>query len=134
MFDIEAAAQRLEAAKAAEIRAIAQRMAAEDALLSMVGDLPTEGSSKFDAGQLRVTITTSLRRKIDPERLAQIAPSIPEAIGKRLIKWEPALVLRELRYIESNDPELYTILAYAFEAKPGKPAIKVEPVQVKEAA
>lgn len=129
------ACARLDAAKQAEHAANLARLAAEAEVLALVGELPPEGTRKFDDGHGWVaTIQTSIRRTVDVDKLAAIAHRIPEAIGKRLLRWKPELVTRELRYVESNEPEIYAALAEAIEAKPAKPQVKVERVDVQEAA
>ena len=121
----------LDAARTAEQEASKARLAAEEAVLALVGDLPAEGTTRREAGQYEAVITTSIRRSVDADKLSEIASSsaIPEAIGKRLIRWKPELVTRELRYVENNEPEIYATIAQAITAKPGKPAVKLEPVK-----
>lgn len=116
----------LEHAKAAEAAATLARRRAEEVVISAMPPLPDEGSTKAEAGGWKATVTTSIRRTVDADKLAEIAQSIPEAIGKRLIRWSPELVTRELRFVESNEPDIYMALAPAVTAKPGKPAVKVE--------
>lgn len=123
------AAAHLEATKAAEAAATRARHGAEKALLDLIADLPDEGTTRHDAGQYMVIVTSAMRRTVDGAKLAAIADQIPEAIGQRLIRWKPELVTRELRYIESNEPEIYRTVAQAITAKPAKPSIKVEPVK-----
>lgn len=121
------ACHRLALSKEAEAAANAARLEAEQAVLALVGELPTEGTTRKDAGALACVITTSIRRKVDADKLTEIAAQIPEEIGKRLIKWKPDLVTAELRYLQNNERELYAVVAQAIEAKPAKPAIRLEP-------
>lgn len=118
----------LEGAKQVEAEATARRLAAENQVLAFIGQLPAEGTTRSeDAGYIAV-IQTSVRRSVDADKLADIAPAIPEAIGKRLIRWKPELVTRELRYVQDNEPEIYALVAQAIEAKPAKPHVKIERV------
>lgn len=123
---------RLAEAKDAEAAASAARLQAEQAVLALVGELPAEGTTRKDAGPLQLVIQTSIRRSVDADKLAAIAGRIPEEIGKRLIRWKPELVARELHYLQNNEPDLYGVVATAIEAKPAKPSIRLEPT--KEAA
>ncbi len=55
--------------------------------------------------------------------------NIPEVIAKRLFRWKPELDLKELRYLQSNEVDLYGIVAQAITMKPAKPSITVERVE-----
>ncbi len=129
---LQQACEKLAALKLAEHEANLARLAAENEVLALVGDLPAEGTTHRDAAGWRATVTTSVRRSVDTDKLTEIASRIPEAIGKRLLRWKPELVTRELRYVQANEPELYSVIAQAIEAKPAKPSVKVE--RVAEAA
>jgi hypothetical protein len=120
------AVEELAAARVAEDAANARRLRAEAAVLVCLGKLPEEGTHKEQLGPWQLVITTSIRRTVDAEALAAIAPRIPEAIGRRLIRWKPDLQMRELRYVQSNEPEIYALLAQVITAKPAKPSIKLE--------
>lgn len=124
----------LDSAKIAEAEATIRRLAAENAVIALMGELPDEGTTRADAGEFTAIVTTAMRRSVDSERLTEIAAQIPEAIGKRLIKWKPELITRELRFIQSNEPEIYSIVALAIEAKPAKPSVKIERAKGGEAA
>ncbi len=116
----------LEVAKAQEYEATVARLAAENAVLALCGDLPPEGTTRREDGGFIAVVQTSIRRNVDAEKLREIAAHIPEAIGKRLIRWKPELETRELRYIQANEPEIYSVVAAAIEAKPAKPSVKIE--------
>lgn len=123
---LDRALAELEAAKAAETEATLRRNKAENAVLALAGELPKEGTHRLPAGNLVAVIQTSIRRTVDADKLSEIAPQIPEAIGKRLFRWKPELETRELRYLEANEPQLYSIVAAAITAKPAKPSIRLE--------
>lgn len=120
------AVEELAAARVAEDAANVRRLRAEEAVLECLGNLPEEGTRKEQLGPWQLSVTTSIRRTVDAEALAAIAPKIPEAIGKRLIRWKPDLQMRELRYVQSNEPEIYAVLAQIITAKPAKPSVKLE--------
>ena len=113
-------------AKATEQEANARRIEAERELLALVGEMDAEGTTKVDAGLYAVTIRCSLNRTIDKDALTRIADRIPEAIGKRLIRWKPEVDLRELRYLQSNEPDMYGIASEAIVTKAAKPSVSVE--------
>ena len=123
---LEYAAERLIQAKAAEQQANHARLVAELEVLDLLGELDGEGTTKFEAGDYKLTVRTSMTRNVDKDVLAQIAPNIPEAIAKRVFRWKPELDLRELRYVQSNEIELYGLIAQAITMKPAKPSITVE--------
>ena len=131
---LERAIRHLEAAKIEESAATIRRLDAESALLAIIGDLPAEGTFRHSAGGLTAIVQTSVRRTVDQSKLLEVAPYIPEAIRNRLIRWKPDLDTHELRYIESNEPRLYEIVAEAVTTKPAKPSIRIEPTKQKEAA
>ena len=121
------ACEDLALAKHDEARCTAVRLEAENRVLELIGDLPAEGTTRAEAGEYVAIVTSAMRRTVDADKLTEIAAQIPEAIGKRLIKWKPELVTRELRYIQDNEPEIYSVVATAIEAKPAKPSVRIEP-------
>lgn len=123
---LEYAAERLIQAKAAEQVANHARLVAELEVLDLLGELDGEGTTKFEAGNYKLTIRTSMTRTVDKDVLAQVAPNIPEAIAKRVFRWKPELDLKELRYLQSNEVELYGLIAQAITMKSAKPSITVE--------
>lgn len=125
---LASALRGLVAAKEAEKIATARRLEAEELVLLLAGDLPSETTVKLEADGLKATIRTSMRRTVDADILATIGPQIPEAIGKRVIRWKPDVDLRELRYLQNNEPEIYATLAQAITAKPAKPSVTIEEV------
>ena len=126
---LERAAEALIQAKAAEQIAQQQRLVAELEVLDLLGEINGEGTTKLDIGAYKITVRTSMLRTVDRDELCQIANEIPEAIGKRLFRWKPELDLKELRYIQSNEPALYGIVARAIVMKSAKPSITVERVE-----
>ena len=126
---LERAAERLIQAKAAEIQAQQQRLVAELEVLDLLGEIDGEGTTKVEAGAYKLTVRTSMNRTIDRDELCQIANEIPEPIAKRLFRWKPELDLKELRFIQSNEPQLYGIVAQAITMKSAKPSITVERVE-----
>lgn len=121
-----AALQDLHNWKQSEDLARTKRLEAEDRVLLLMGELPIEGTTKTEADGIRCTVTTSLTRKLDSAALERVAHRIPEAIGKRVIRWKSEVDVRELRFVQANEPEIYAALAEAITAKPAKPSVKLD--------
>ena len=126
---LERAAERLIQAKAAEQAAQHLRLVAELEVLDLLGEINGEGTTHVEDGNYKITVRCAMNRAIDRDVLCQIANDIPEPIAKRLFRWKPELDLKELRYIQSNEPQLYGIVAQAITMKSAKPAISVERIE-----
>lgn len=127
---IEQAAARILRAKAAEQAANAERISAERDLVAILADiLPTEGTYSSEFGRYAVTVRTSVNRKTNREALEAISDRVPEAYRKRLIRWKPEVDLRELRFIQNNEPELAAIVSEAITETPAKPSVSVMGVE-----
>ncbi len=129
---IEQAANALSYAKAREKIETEARLRAESGLLELLRHcetIPTEGTVTTTHGQFKIAVRCSINRTIDRDALCQIAPTVPEEVAKRLFRWKPELDLKELRYLESNEPAIYALVAQAITAKPAKPSISVEAVE-----
>lgn len=109
-----------------ELAAAQQRVAqAETALLAAV-PAKLEGSQTTEFDFYRVTTTGKLTRTLDAAKLGELRAVIPPAIYSRVIKLKPDLSLRDLRYMEDNEPEYYRAFASAITTKPAKTSVKVE--------
>lgn len=110
----------LKQAKADEKKAQDHRKSIEELIVKTLG-AKTEGSSTFNGDSFQLTTTGKLTRSIDDiEGLQQV---VPDAIFHRLVNYKPALDLKELRYIEMNEPELYAEIANHITTKPAKTAV-----------
>jgi hypothetical protein len=99
---------------------------AEKDLIAIVGH-KEEGSFTTQIDDLfKVTTTGKVTRKLIPESLEKIRKDIPAPLLERLIRTEERLNVRELKFIQNNEPEFYRFLSPAIESKPGKPGVKVE--------
>lgn len=133
-INIDQAAFRLMAAKAAEQRAAAERIAAEEALARLLPQ-KDEGTVSEKTDQFKVAVTYGLRRTVDEAALDAVRKELPPALFARLFRFKPEVSVRELKYVQNNEPELYAITAQAITARPGKPSVRVELVDaVHEAA
>jgi len=126
MTRIDEIAQQWREAKAAEEAARQARLEAEKLLLECMGKLADEGKQHQDTTWFRVTVTTRINRKVDSEILEKIQDQIPLPIRANVLRYKPELDLKEMRYLQNNEPALYAILAQAITATPAKPSISVE--------
>lgn len=98
---------------------------AEQALLDAVG-AKEEGSTTIPVGNYKVTTTGKINRSLDAEAWDQIKTQIPEPLANRLVRYKPDINLREFRYVETNEPDWFAIIAKAVTSKPAKASVKVE--------
>ena len=122
---VEQLAERIMAAKAAEQEARDERVRAESELVAALDSLPTEGTFNSEFGRFNVTVRTGINRKTTQAALTAISDRVPEAFRKRLIRWKPEVDLRELRFIQNNEPELYAVVSEAITETPAKPSVTV---------
>lgn len=123
--DLDIAAQNLRECKVTEDAARRARIAAEEAVLAIAG-CKSEGSTTTKTAFFKVTTTGKLTRSIEPDTWEAVKSEIPEAIRDRLVRYKPDLVLSELRYIESDEPEIYAVFAQALTIKPAKASVSVD--------
>lgn len=126
---IEALAERIEFHKAQEQNANRQRLEAEKQLLAALGEIDAEGTTNVEAGSYKVTIRCTVNRAFDHDVLKRVRRALPEEIDRRLIRWKPEVDLKELRYLQNNEVELYGVVAQAITMKPAKPSISIERVE-----
>ncbi len=112
------------AIKRVESQAKAEALELEKQIIKIVGE-KEEGTTNCETLQYKVSTTGKLNRKLEVEALNQVRHLLPEAIFNRLIQVKPAIDLKELRYVESNEPDLYKIIAQAITTKPAKTSIKI---------
>lgn len=112
-------------AKREEEAANARRLEIEKTICALV-DGKTEGSVKTEVGPYKVKVEFKLSRSLNPEKLAGMDKKIPVAILQRLVEYAPKLNLRELRYIEQNEPAHYKAFADCLMVKPAKTSISIE--------
>lgn len=125
--NIDTLAAALEAAKIAEAAATAKRLDAEQALVAAV-EAKNEGSVTARGNQYKATVTFGVNRTIDAAALDAVRARIPVALFEQAVEYAPKLRLPGLRYLQSNEPDTYAVLAQAITAKPAKPSVKVESI------
>lgn len=127
--EMAAAAEAVRAAREVERSAQTARLDAEQKLIALAStgtELPTEGTYTERFGALKVSITNKLTRSVDQGALVKVAGQIPDAIGQRLFRWSADVNLRELRYLQANEPAIAATVSACITTKPAKPAVSVE--------
>ena len=120
-------------------RAIAKRLAADGALViaaargtnaqAVVDEIIADGH-RATAQALDITDTAS----VDAAALSAIRGQVPAALLEQAVEYAPKLKLPGLRYLRNNEPETYRVLAQAITAKPAKPSVSIEPIELRAAA
>jgi len=134
MNEIDIAAARLIELKLAEVKATAERIDAETALLLLV-DCPAEGSKTHRGQQYKVTVSGNVNRRVDEAALGAVRERLGPAMFERAFRFKPEVSVSGIKYLRDNEPELYVIASQAITATPGKSSVRVEVLDsVKEAA
>lgn len=121
---MDLALQALREAKQAETDANTKRIEAEHRVISLMGPLKDEGTTKMKTSYFRASVVTKLNRSISDE--AALLSAVPEAIGKRLVRFKSSLNVTVLREIRANEPEIYAAISPFITAKPAKPSVALE--------
>ncbi len=126
MKDMKGVARALMRAKQAEDRARASRIEIENVLLENLDLKKSEGSEKFQFGDLEITVTSKITRTLDKAAFLALPDERQQAMA-RLIDWKPSLVLKEFRKVESDTLGMELAGACMTE-KPAKASISVEEI------
>ncbi|MBK8974128.1 MAG: hypothetical protein IPM37_23215 [Hahellaceae bacterium] len=99
---------------------------AEEALVKAIG-VKEEGTLTVTIDdQFKVSTTGKINRSLSESVWDAIKSQIPEPLAKRLVRYKPALDLKELRYIELNEPAYFALVSKAITAKPAKASVSVK--------
>ena len=118
---------KLNQVKKAESEVRETRLLIEDQIIELVGAKP-EGAFTVKGDQYHLTTTGKLTRTLIEDQIPALQSTLPQPIFDRLIRYKPSLDLKELRYLEANEPQIYTLAAKAFTTKPAKIAVSVKEV------
>jgi hypothetical protein len=118
----------LVAAKNAERAAVARRIDAEGHVLRFMPS-KTEGAVSARIGTWKVSATYGVNRTIDAAAMDAVRAAMPPALFEQAVTYKPDLVMAGVRYLQSNEPEAYALLAQAITAKPAKPSVRIEAVE-----
>jgi hypothetical protein len=120
----EQLAQELIAAKAVEAKATKDRVAVEEQLIELLGVKP-EGAQTHDlTNGLKITITGKQTYKADMPLLMQLAGSLPANL--RPLKVETKLDETGAKFLRTNEPEVWAMLAPAITVTPAKTSVSIK--------
>jgi hypothetical protein len=120
--NVEALLQAWMNAKQAEDEAEAERLGIEDQI-ALAFERKSEGAVTHTVGEYKVTLTQPVYRKIDENTWRQVASLCPELL--RPVKTKIEADAAGVKYLQHNEPEIWSKIARAFETKPGKLGVKV---------
>ncbi len=111
-------------AKAAEAKAAKDRLAIEQQIIVLLG-VKTEGAKTHElTNGLKVTITGKQTYKADMPLLIRLASALPEDM--RPLKTEVNLDETGAKYLRTNKPEVWAMLAPAITVAPAKTAVSIK--------
>lgn len=114
-------------AKKVEAEARDMRIAIEQQIIETVG-VKDEGAFTVKSDRFKVTTTGKLTRKVDWKKYHAVCEvRIPEALRPVRIKEE--LDTKLIKHLESNEPELFAVMAECLTTSPAKPAVSVTPLE-----
>jgi len=114
------------AAKQAEADAVAERRRVEDVLIeSMRINTNTEGTATADVDGYKVKVTGRLNRKIDADKLQELAAEcgLDSSTVSALFRWKPELNLSAWK---NADDAVKQAFAPAITTTPGRPSFSIE--------
>lgn len=124
MIDIATLSASWLIAKQAEADAIANRRFIEDQLASIANvSADLDGTETLEAGQYTVKIVGRIDRKVDADKLQEIAieHGLMDHLSS-LFRWKPEINATAWK---QADPAIVRPLADAITAKPGRPSFKI---------
>lgn len=104
---------------------------ARDELIQIMGS-KEEGTISAMTMNYRVSLRFSMAREIDMAKFEQVRDYVPPQILERLIRFEPKIVMHELRWLQENKPGIYGAVCDFITAKPAKPSLTYSRVEEKE--
>lgn len=124
---LDLASWELMTAKQAEEAARLHRIACEEQVITLVG-LKPEGTQTVKTDYFKVATVQSLTRSLTPDGEALIeAEGIP--IFDQVVRYRPEVSVSGLKALATANPAAYARVIKAIVTKPGKPAVKVEPIE-----
>ena len=123
---LEDATHKFEMADKAVRRANEALKKAKEELLPLLGRIPSEGTKRVPVNDKVVVVQTRLTRRLDAHKAERARRKLPNEVANRVLPVTYKLSLRDLRYLEKNNPTQYAIVRKAFTATKATPSIKVE--------
>jgi len=121
-----AAVTRYEAALAAKKSIDAELAEAREALVPLLGRLPSEGTRRVELGGRKLVVRTRLNRRLNKDKVQRAVEALPEHVSARVLPVTRKLSLRELHWLEDNDNAAYKIVRGAFTVSRGAPSIEFD--------
>lgn len=111
-------------AKEAEKQAQDKRREIEDKLLSLMGVAPFEDTYNEEAGEYKIKLTGRFNRKIDSDRLQEIAneKGLSDHLPS-LFRWKPDINMTNWK---RTDESITNPLLEAITTTPGRPSFSIE--------
>lgn len=123
MSNIDALARDWLDARSAEQEAAARRMKIEGELTAAL-QAKDEGSVTHKLDEYKVTLTTPVRRTVDPDVWAEIEHTIDADFHP--VKYKMEVDVKGVKWLQDNEPVQWARMACAFTTKTGKVGVKVE--------
>ena len=126
-LNLESLAADFAAAKEDEAAAVSRRRAIGEQIAALLKDRD-EGSRTERAGNLKVTVTYKMDRKVDSTKLQGMWPNL-SAHAQEAFKWSADVAIAKLRALQEFRPDEYAFVAGCITAKEGAAQVKVEEVK-----
>jgi hypothetical protein len=110
-------------AKSREEEAKEARLAVEQQMIDYTEFNKIEGTETIKSGDYRVKLTAKLTRKLDEDAYMAVMPSIPE--NMRPVRYKPELIEKGVKWLMSNEPDTWALIAPCITTKPAKVAVEV---------
>ena len=129
MTTLSQLAEAYEQAKEEEARAanLRRELAAQ---IQIITGHTAESSKTYKDGDWKIVVKQPVNRSMDWQAWETVKQSIPEELWPIEIK--PALDEKGVKWLMSNEPEIYHILSGAITAKPGAVSVTVTRIETKE--
>ena len=95
-----------------------------EAQLAQALEIKSEGASTTHIEGYKITATQPVTRKVDPVTWEKVKNKLPTNMWP--VKFKLEADATGCKYLANNEPELWSMVAEAFEAKPGKIGFKIE--------
>ena len=95
-----------------------------EAQLAEALETKSEGASTTHIEGYKITATQPVTRKVDPVAWEKVKNKLPTILWP--VKFKLEADATGCKYLANNEPELWSMVAEAFEAKPGKIGFKIE--------
>ena len=103
------------------------RIAIEEQLIALMGEMPEEGSVNVATDLFATTVSCRMNRKLDVAIWDEIAETIPREHWP--VKEKLVIDVKKLKQCAVNHPDIYRAICKAVSAEPAKRGVKVEPVE-----